>query len=142
LQTGEELINDKLTTLRTNKSIKTYELNIGKKKIKVAVVNGLNNVKEIIEEVKKEKNEIHFIEVMTCEGGCINGGGQPIKQSENSIKQRIRYIYELYDKNIIHLPHQNKLLKELYSDVFGHPNNPENFGIIQTYYTKREDLLT
>jgi ferredoxin hydrogenase large subunit len=52
--------------------------------VKVCVVSGLKNVKPIAEQVKAGNSPYHFIEVMTCPGGCINGGGQPLDPSLTS----------------------------------------------------------
>ena len=45
--------------------------------IGVAVVCGLGNARKLLEEVRAGRSDLHFIEVMTCPGGCIDGGGQP-----------------------------------------------------------------
>jgi ferredoxin hydrogenase large subunit len=58
--------------------VKKADVQIGDVNLKVAVVNGLRNAKPILEEVKAGKSPYHFIEIMSCPGGCVCGGGQPV----------------------------------------------------------------
>ena len=55
----------------------------GKKfEVRVCVVNGANQgLKEVLNRVRVDKNRYHFIEVMNCPGGCVNGGGQPVQSA-------------------------------------------------------------
>jgi ferredoxin hydrogenase large subunit len=82
--TGEELSQLKYEPVRGLKEVKKADVpiklkNSGKEiTLKVAVVHGTKNVEPLLEEVKDGKSPYHFIEVMNCPGGCVNGGGQPI----------------------------------------------------------------
>ena len=82
--TGEELTNLEFMPVRGLKAVKSAEVPIklkdSDKKItlKVAVVHGTKNVEPLLEEIKNGTSPYHFIEVMNCPGGCVNGGGQPI----------------------------------------------------------------
>ena len=53
-------------------------------------MNGIGNVEPLISEIKKGRIDIHYIEVMACEGGCVGGGGQPIHPENNNIKARAK----------------------------------------------------
>lgn len=77
---GEELKTLDLTDVRGNAGIKESTIDIKGTIVNVAVVNGIGNIQPILEEIKKGDSKYHFIEVMACPGGCINGGGQPIHQ--------------------------------------------------------------
>jgi ferredoxin hydrogenase large subunit len=69
----------------------------GGPELKVCVVSGLENAKPVVEDVKNGKSPYHFIEVMTCPGGCVNGGGQPLdKQITNT--QWYRHAASLFRK--------------------------------------------
>jgi ferredoxin hydrogenase large subunit len=53
--------------------------------LRVAVVHGMGgNITPIVDQVLAGRSPYHFIEVMNCPGGCINGGGQPIQEGGSS----------------------------------------------------------
>lgn len=76
---GEELENIDFKQVRGEEGIRRAILKIGERDIKVVVANGLGNAKIIMEEIKSGKADYQFVEIMACPGGCIMGGGQPIK---------------------------------------------------------------
>ena len=76
---GKTLKDVNLTLVRAREGIKTGTVKVPKfGEVKVAVCSGLDNAAKLCEEVKAGKSPYHFIEVMTCPGGCVNGGGQPL----------------------------------------------------------------
>lgn len=75
--TGEELANLEFTDVRGTKGIKEAEYQVAGMDIRVAVASGLGNARELLEQVKSGEKQYHFIEIMGCPGGCVNGGGQP-----------------------------------------------------------------
>ena len=79
---GEELENIDFKQVRGEEGIRRAILKIGERDIKVVVANGLGNAKIIMEEIKSGKADYQFVEIMACPGGCIMGGGQPIKNSK------------------------------------------------------------
>lgn len=81
-----------------NPNIKIANANLGAGKIVVAVVSGLGNAKTIIEKIKSGELKVQFVEVMSCEGGCVNGGGMPHTIDGNDLNQRTMGLEEL-DKN-------------------------------------------
>lgn len=79
---GDKLGNPDITAVRAGEGIKTATVDIPKfGAVKVAVASGLENAAKLCEEVKAGKSPYHFIEIMTCPGGCVNGGGQPLDPS-------------------------------------------------------------
>ncbi|XPV76671.1 MAG: [FeFe] hydrogenase, group A [Desulfovibrio sp.] len=77
---GKKLEDPNITVVRTHEGIKAADVevpNFGT--VKVAIASGLQNAAELCEEVRAGKSQYHFIEVMTCPGGCVNGGGQPLE---------------------------------------------------------------
>ena len=85
--TGEELVNFKIKAIRGMEGRKETKVKIGDLELGVAVVSGLANAQKLLEEIGKGKNDIHFIEVMACPGGCIAGGGQRIGADEEPLGQ-------------------------------------------------------
>ena len=78
LLTGQELPKAEIQPLRGMKSAKEIRAKIGELEVGAAVVSGLGNARKLLDQIRAGRNDLHFIEVMTCPGGCINGGGQPI----------------------------------------------------------------
>ena len=77
--TKETLENINFKAVRGFEGVKEAEVKIGDTIVKVAVAHGLGNARKIMEDVKTGKSPYHFIEIMACPGGCIGGGGNPIK---------------------------------------------------------------
>ncbi len=78
LLTGKELAKLDIQPLRGMKGAKELRAKIGDLEVGAAVVSGLGNARKLLDEIRAGRKDLHFIEVMTCPGGCINGGGQPI----------------------------------------------------------------
>lgn len=109
---GQEGI--KRATIKLCKSVKSGS---GKcVELKVAVVNGLKNVKVILDELKEDPKKYHFIEVMACPGGCIGGGGQPLPVSEEIRKKRSDSLYQIDKNKKIRLAHQNPQVQKVYKE--------------------------
>jgi ferredoxin hydrogenase large subunit len=76
---GDKLKDPDIKAVRAHEGIKTASVNVPKfGEVRVAVASGLQNAAKLCEEVKAGKSPYHFIEIMTCPGGCVNGGGQPL----------------------------------------------------------------
>lgn len=138
--TGKQLVNFKVTQMRSNKSTKELYTKIGKQKIGIAAVNGLQNAMELINQIKAGRDDLHFIEVMACPGSCINGGGQPITQSQESLKARMKTLYDIDEKESIKASYKNPAVIELYGKYTG--KEKESFlEKLKTSYQGREVLL-
>ncbi|WP_432738820.1 [FeFe] hydrogenase, group A [Maridesulfovibrio sp. FT414] len=76
---GTRLEHPSITVVRAHEGIKTADVNVPNfGVVKVAVASGLGNAAKLCDEVRAGKSPYHFIEIMTCPGGCVNGGGQPL----------------------------------------------------------------
>jgi iron-only hydrogenase group A len=82
IYTGDKLGPIDYTSLRGSNSVRDATVAFGNTAVKVAIVYGISNARSLVEEVLAENSKYHFIEVMNCFGGCVNGGGQPIYQEE------------------------------------------------------------
>lgn len=112
-----DMVNYKTNELRTiNKNRKEYILKTANYNIGVAVVSDMINAEKIINEIKNGRNDLHFIEVMSCQNGCVNGGGQPIPSSKEAIKSRIKAIYDVDDKESIKFAHKNPLAYDIFQN--------------------------
>jgi len=111
--TGENLKNFELKKVRADvDGIKTAEINIKGRKIRVAVAATPANIKKIIEEIRENPEAYHYVECMACNGGCIGGGGQPNPSSNEIISKRIAALYKIDDKKKIRTAHDNPVLQE------------------------------
>ena len=95
----------------------------------------------LVEEIRNGRTDIHFIEVMTCPGGCIAGGGQRIGIDESVIEARMKSLYEIDDKESLKVSHKNPEIIELYDNFLGEPLGHKSHDLLHTHYIKREVLL-
>lgn len=128
--------------VRGSKGIKEAVYKVAGMDVKVAVTSGLANAREIMEKVAKGEADYHFIEVMACPGGCVNGGGQPIVTAEvrNNVDVQALRAAAIYsgDKDMkLRKSHENPAIKELYETYLGEPNGHKAHKILHTKYVKR-----
>ncbi len=144
--TGKELKNLDFTAVRGIEGIKeaSYTLPVNGKDtvVKVAVASNLANARKLMDLVKEGKADYHFIEIMTCPGGCVNGGGQPIKDAYTRNTEDIRAIRAkaIYDTDAgmeLRKCHENVYIKELYDSYFEKPNSHKAHEILHTQYVAR-----
>jgi iron-only hydrogenase group A len=135
--TGKEFPGIKIPELRGLKGRKEYVLKLGKEQLTFAVVSGLNNARILLEDLEAGKVRYDFIEVMACPGGCINGGGQPIRPEEGCLKARMKTIYDTDEKEMIRVAHKNPKVLELYEEYLKNPGD-ESF---KTRFLKRTVLI-
>ncbi len=148
LRTAQDLLKEKTSNIefkevRGKKGIKKATLNIKGIDINIAVVSGLANAKEIMEEVKSGTSNYHFIEVMACPGGCIMGGGQPIKKAKvreitDVRKLRADCLYDIDEKSTIRKSHENQTLKKIYKNYLGKPGKGLAHKLLHTKNYPRE----
>ena len=138
-----ELLYD-LKSVRGMEGVKEASLDIDGLTVNVAVVYGTANVRKMIEKVKASDKQYHFIEVMTCPGGCIGGGGQPKdKEFKGEIIQEKR-IESLYNRDSgmkIRASHENKQIKKLYQEFYGEPLSELAEQMLHTMYHDRSEEL-
>ncbi len=128
--------------VRGTKGIKEATVKVGGNDVKVCVASGIKNAKSVMEKVKNGTADYHFIEIMTCPGGCVNGGGQPVRGSDvlNNVDLkavRAKAIYQGDLKNKVRTSHENPVMKTLYKDYFGEPNSAKAHHILHTKYIAR-----
>jgi iron-only hydrogenase group A len=139
--TGKDAPHQKIQELRSSKGRKEFKLKIGEHNLGFAVVNGIGNVVDLLEEIEKGRNDLHYIEVMACPGGCVGGGGQPIHNEENLTRTRIKAIYEVDEKEAVRLAHRNPALISLYENLLQQPLSDVSISMLHTGFEKREVML-
>ncbi len=136
--TGEELAKLEFEQIRGFDGIKELTLNVNGMDLNFAVVNGIGNVAKVLDEVENGECKYHFVEVMACPGGCINGGGQPIHQKPEKVIKRVKALYEIDSKMIHRKSHENEAVKTLYKEFFAEPNSHKSHEILHTHYKSRK----
>ena len=106
--------------------------------LKVAVSHGLGNTRRLLEKIRTGEVHYHFVEVMTCPGGCIGGGGQPRLTDDAVRLKRISAIYAEDESKKLRKSHDNPAIQDLYKEFLGRPNSHKVHGLLHTEYTKKE----
>ncbi len=141
--TGQDLEKINFEQVRGGAGIKKANVTIDGKEIKVVAASGLANAQKILEEIKSGKADYQFVEIMACPGGCIMGGGQPIKSSKireevDVRKLRADALYTIDEKSKIRKSHENPILKKIYAEYLEEPGSYRAHKLLHTTYKERE----
>lgn len=141
--TGEELGALDFTEVRGTQGIKEASYNVAGMEVKVAVASGLKNAGDLLKKVKSGEADYHFIEIMGCPGGCVNGGGQPqqpgyIRDTVDIRAKRAAVLYNIDKNNPIRKSHENPAIIELYDTYLGKPGSHRAHELLHTTYVKRQ----
>ena len=141
--TGKELEKINFEQIRGGDGIKRATVNIAGKEIKVVAASGLANAQKILEEIKSGKADYQFVEIMACPGGCVMGGGQPIKSSKirsevDVRKLRADSLYTIDEKSTIRKSHENPIVKQIYNEYLEAPGSYRAHKLLHTHYKPRE----
>ncbi|OPX44040.1 NADP-reducing hydrogenase subunit HndC [Ruminiclostridium hungatei] len=139
--TGKSLDAIDYTAVRGLAGIKEATVSIAGMDIKVAVANGTGNASKLLDRVKSGEAGYHFIEVMGCEGGCINGGGQPIIKDKNTTDEvkaaRIKGLYDIDKACVTRKSHENPEIQKLYAEYLGEAGDHLAHKLLHTHYIAR-----
>lgn len=140
--TGEDLKKIDYTPVRGMEGIKEATVNVNGVEIRVAVAHGTGNAAKLLDRIKNGEANYHFIEVMACPGGCINGGGQPIlidkEKTEEVKKLRAQGLYKIDEERKYRKSHENPEVKKLYEEYLGEPSSHKAHHLLHTRYIERE----
>ena len=137
----KELENVDYVEVRGLKGVKEATIEIAGNEYNVAVINGSKNLAEFINSGKIDEKQYHFIEVMACPGGCVNGGGQPhvnnLEIERNDIKTVRASVLYNQDKNLEkRKSHENTAIKKMYETYMGEPGKGLAHKLLHRKYTK------
>ena len=140
--TGKSQGNLEYHELRGPAGIKEAVYKIAEFDVKVVAVSGLKNAVVILDKIKNGTADYHFIEIMCCPGGCVNGGGQPLQSADvrnfsDLNKLRAEALYKEDRSLSLRKSHENPAIKELYKDFLGEPGSHKAHEILHTSYKKR-----
>lgn len=144
--TGNNLKKEDLvfSSIRGMNTIKEAEVNINGKTIKIAVCNGMNNAKILIDKLLQKEVYYDFIEIMNCSGGCIAGGGQPkstLLNMNNTKLARMNGLYKEDEEMTLRLCHENPEIVSIYKDYLDEPNSELAEKLLHTKYTDKSYML-
>ncbi|MDY4079575.1 MAG: ferredoxin hydrogenase [Clostridium sp.] len=137
----KDLENVDYVEVRGLKGVKEATIEIAGNQYNVAVINGAKNLAEFINSGKIDEKKYHFIEVMACPGGCVNGGGQPhvnnLEIERNDIKTVRASVLYNQDKNLAkRKSHENTAIKKMYETYMGEPGKGLAHKLLHRKYTK------
>ena len=135
--TGKSLTDVNFAAVRGMEGIKEAEIDMNGLKIKVAVAHTLKNARILFEQIERKESPYAFIEVMTCPGGCLGGGGQPIPTTWEIRKKRAESIYKEDAGKPIRKSHENPQVAVLYKEFLKEPLGEMSHHLLHTTYTKR-----
>jgi NADH-quinone oxidoreductase subunit G/NADP-reducing hydrogenase subunit HndD len=140
LLTGEEIAKLDILPARGMAGVKEMRVRIGTLEVGAAVVSGLLNARRMLDEISAGREDLHFIEVMTCPGGCVNGGGQPFGHDPDAAKVRMQTLYKIEENAVLRVSHKNMFVQRLYEDFLGKPLGEKSHHLLHTHYVTRDVL--
>lgn len=142
LLTGE--VKDvNFASIRGLSGTRIAEVNINNQILKVCIVSGLNNARKVLDKVKNKEEDFAAIEIMACPGGCVNGGGQPIRIGEEQIdviKARQQGIYNIDKNKIKRISLDNEEVKTLYNEYLEKPGSHKAHELLHTFYVDHSKI--
>ena len=138
LVTGRELDVRDLPALRGTNGIKETKVRVGDLELGIAAVSGLQNARRLLDQIKAGRKDLHFIEVMTCAGGCVAGGGQTLRTDAESVRARMASLYAIDESSPLRTAHENQAVRSLYDQFLGQPLGEQSHRYLHTHYQPRD----
>jgi NADH-quinone oxidoreductase subunit G/NADP-reducing hydrogenase subunit HndD len=138
LLTGEDAGELRVQAARAGDGVREVRLNVAGLELGAAVVSGLGQAKALLAQVRAGRRDLHFIEVMTCPGGCLNGGGQVRAASPEALRARQQALYALDRDGALRTAHANESVRRLYDEFLGAPLGEASHHFLHTRYAPRE----
>ena len=140
--TGDPAAPIEFCDVRGTGAVKEATYTVGGLTLNIAVTSGLANAREVLESIKRGEKNYHFVEVMACPGGCVNGGGQPIQPAavRNNVdlkKLRAKALYTEDAGKALRKSHDNPVIKELYDSFLEKPGSHKSHELLHTHYTAK-----
>ncbi len=122
---------------RGPEGVRRFTVTAGDVRLSLAVVNGLGRVKDAVGGLLAPEAGVHFVEVMSCPGGCIGGGGQPYDTDAQVVRERLERLYEVDRRSRTRRSHENAQVQALYEDLLGRPLGEVSHRLLHRTYTDR-----
>ncbi len=140
---GEELKSLDFTEVRGMDGIKEASYKVGDLEVKVAVASSLGCARKLLDKIRAGEATYHFVEIMACPGGCINGGGQPTQSAKvrsftDLRAKRAAVLYNIDKDMPLRKSHDNPVVKLLYNEFLDKPGSHKAHEVLHTHYVKRD----
>ena len=112
----------------------------GKPTLKMALAYGFRNIQNIVQKVKRKKCDYHFVEIMACPAGCNNGGAQIRPEGEETAKERLTKVEDLYMSQPVLSPLEVSEVEQLYNTWLGGPSTDKAAAMLHTSYHEVEKM--
>ena len=122
---------------RGREGVRRFSVTAGGAALEVAVVDGLGNAKKALGGLVDPAAGLHFVEVMSCPGGCVGGGGQPYGAEAADVRRRVERLYDVDRRSRTRRAHENTDVRALYQDLLGHPLGDVSHRLLHRTYTDR-----
>ncbi|XP_025909830.1 cytosolic Fe-S cluster assembly factor NARFL [Nothoprocta perdicaria] len=109
--------------------------------LQFALAYGFRNIQNLVQKLKRGKSPYHYVEVMACPSGCLNGGGQIRVEGEAS-KDWLQQVEKLYESLRTEAPEENQRVDELYEQWLGGPGSARALRALHTQYHAVEKTST
>ena len=139
--TGQRHDAYEFMSVRGENGIREAKLSVAGKDFTLAIVSGLGNAREVLENIKSGKVHYDLVEVMACPGGCVGGAGQPVFTDPTVKGQRTRGLYESDRMLELHKSQDNPYITELYEKVLGDVGSPKAHELLHTGYSSRKRIV-
>ncbi|XP_044271400.1 probable cytosolic Fe-S cluster assembly factor CPIJ010948 [Tribolium madens] len=106
----------------------------GKVLLRFAIANGFRNIQNLVQKLKRGKSQYHYVEIMACPSGCLNGGAQIRPKDGTVLKELTTELENLYSSLPVKKPEENKIVKELYEGWLGGMESDKCTAILHTQY--------
>jgi len=138
LVTGEELDGGpRVNEARGSEGVRQFTVSAAGTQLNLAVVNGLGRLQAVLPDLLADEPPVHFVEVMSCPGGCIGGGGQPYDTDAEAVKERLERLYEVDRRSHVRRSHENADVARLYEEILGEPLSDAAHRLLHREYTDR-----
>jgi NADP-reducing hydrogenase subunit HndD len=139
---GKSIPQVEYKEVRGIKGIKEATLKVAGKDIRICVTSGLANARKVMEQIEAGESPYDFIEIMACPGGCVMGGGQPIKSAKlrmhvDVAELRKKAIYSIDEASTIRKSHENPVMKTLYAEFLEKPGSEIAHKYLHTTYSEK-----
>ncbi|MGL5936179.1 MAG: iron hydrogenase small subunit, partial [Cetobacterium sp.] len=136
--TDGEMDRIEYKNLRGFENVKSGEVVLGDKTLKVGVINGIGSAKKVLDAIRDGELHFDFVEVMACYGGCISGGGAPIPDNLEIRKARMAGMYKFDSDSTLRKSHENSEVINLYKNYLKEPCGHKSHHILHTTYSQKK----
>ena len=137
LLTGKEAPKLEVQAVRGLEGVKRATIDIEGRELAVAAVSGLANAGRLLKRLQAGLDRLDFIEVMTCPGGCVGGGGQLFGVDPDAVRKRMQALYRIDRDEPVRTAHGNAAVRRLYDEFLGQPLGSKSHELLHTRYAER-----